>query len=60
LATIHDRMPLVLPAEVFGDWLHGSPDAMATAQSVPPAPLVFHHMKAPLFAACATLPTAPA
>jgi putative SOS response-associated peptidase YedK len=43
VATIHDRMPLVLPAAVFEDWLHGSPDdAMAIAQSVPPAPLVFH------------------
>ena len=43
VATLHDRMPLVLTAEVFGDWLHGSPnDAMAIAQSVPPPPLVFH------------------
>jgi len=43
VATLHDRMPLVLPAEVFGDWLHGSPDdAMVIAQSVPPPPLVFH------------------
>lgn len=41
--TIHDRMPLILPAGVFHDWLHGSPDdAMAIAHAVPPAPLVFH------------------
>jgi putative SOS response-associated peptidase YedK len=41
--TIHDRMPLILPPTMFADWLHGTPDdAMAIAQSVAPAPLVFH------------------
>lgn len=45
VATLHDRMPLVLPAGVFADWLHGSPDdAMAIALSVPPAPLAFHRV----------------
>jgi len=42
-ATLHDRMPLVLPAGVFADWLHGSPDqAMAIALGVAPPSLVFH------------------
>jgi putative SOS response-associated peptidase YedK len=27
VATIHDRMPPVLPAAVFEDWLHGAVDA---------------------------------
>lgn len=43
VATLHDRMPLVLPSNVFDDWLHATPEqAMAIAQSVAPAPLVFH------------------
>lgn len=43
VASIHDRMPLILPANVFGDWLHGGADeAMAIALAVPGAPLVFH------------------
>lgn len=45
VATLHDRMPLVLPSGVFSDWLHGSSDAaMAIAQSVSPAPLAFHRV----------------
>lgn len=44
IAAIHDRMPLLLPAATFGDWLHGSPDdAMAIARSAPP-PLAFHRV----------------
>ena len=40
LAAIHDRMPLVLPADVFHDWLHAGPDeAMSIAMAVPQAPL---------------------
>lgn len=43
VAILHDRMPLVLPAAVFGDWLHASADAaMAIARSAPPPPLAFH------------------
>lgn len=43
IATLHDRMPLVLPPGVHADWLHGPPErAMEIALSVPPAPLVFH------------------
>ena len=38
LAAIHDRMPLVLPADVFHDWLHGGPDeAMSIAMAAPEA-----------------------
>lgn len=45
LAAIHDRMPLVLPATTFGDWLHGSPDdAMVIARSVVAPPLAFHRV----------------
>lgn len=45
VATLHDRMPLILPATAFGRWLHGDPhEAMAIAMSVPPAPLVFHRV----------------
>lgn len=43
LADIHDRMPLILPAATFHDWLHGSPEqAMEIAMSVPPAPIAMH------------------
>lgn len=43
VAHIHDRMPLILPAPVFRDWLHGTPDdAMAIAQSVPAPALAVH------------------
>ena len=43
VATIHDRMPLVLCSPVFNDWLHGSADeAKAIARSAPPPPLAFH------------------
>lgn len=43
VAMLHDRMPLVLPAAVFDDWLHAScDDAMAIARAAPPPPLVFH------------------
>ncbi|HEY4560712.1 MAG TPA: SOS response-associated peptidase family protein, partial [Lysobacter sp.] len=38
LEAIHDRMPLVLPADVFHDWLHGGPDeAMSIAVAAPEA-----------------------
>lgn len=41
--TIHDRMPLILPPEVFAGWLHGvSDEAMEIALGVPSAPLTFH------------------
>lgn len=41
--TIHDRMPLILPADVFPAWLHGDTDeAMAIAMGVPSAALAFH------------------
>jgi len=37
LAAIHDRMPLVLDAETFAEWLHGSAEqAMAIALAAPP------------------------
>ena len=40
VAAIHDRMPLVLPADVLHDWLHAGPDAaMSIAMSVPQAPI---------------------
>jgi putative SOS response-associated peptidase YedK len=40
LAPIHDRMPLVLAADNFRDWLHGTPDdAMAIAMSTGEAPV---------------------
>ena len=43
VATIHDRMPLILPADVLPAWLHGDPDeAMSIALSVPSANLVHH------------------
>ena len=43
VAALHDRMPLVLPAAVFDDWLRANADdAMAIAQSASPPPLVFH------------------
>ncbi|WP_222564634.1 SOS response-associated peptidase [Novilysobacter antarcticus] len=43
VATIHDRMPLILPTDVFPAWLHGtSDDAMSIALSVPSANLVYH------------------
>ncbi len=43
VATIHDRMPLILPADVFPAWLHGDSDeAMAIALGVPSADLVHH------------------
>lgn len=43
MATIHDRMPLVLPPDVARDWLHGSPDnAMEIALGVPSASLEFY------------------
>lgn len=38
LADIHDRMPLILPAATFDDWLHGTPErAMEIAMSAPEA-----------------------
>lgn len=41
--TIHDRMPLILPPDVFSAWLHdGTDEAMAIAMGVPSAPLVHH------------------
>jgi putative SOS response-associated peptidase YedK len=43
VATLHDRMPLVLPPGAHADWLHGTAEqAMDIALSVPSAPLVFH------------------
>lgn len=43
MATLHDRMPLVLPAGVLEDWLRAGPDdALALAREVAPPPLVFH------------------
>lgn len=43
LASIHDRMPLVLRSDTFHDWLHGSPDdAMAIALSAPDAAVEAH------------------
>lgn len=41
LAHLHDRTPLVLPPELFHEYLYGSPDdAMALALAAPAAPLV--------------------
>jgi putative SOS response-associated peptidase YedK len=43
LVHVHDRMPLVLPAAVFADWLTASPDeAMAIACAAPEAPVAAH------------------
>jgi putative SOS response-associated peptidase YedK len=43
LAAIHDRMPLVLVADAFRDWLHGTPDqAMQLALSTPEARVAAH------------------
>jgi putative SOS response-associated peptidase YedK len=43
LAPIHDRMPLVLDAATFRDWLHGTPEqAMAIAMATPEARVVAH------------------
>jgi putative SOS response-associated peptidase YedK len=43
VASIHDRMPLVLPADAFHDWLTGSPEqAMEIATAAPGAALRWH------------------
>jgi putative SOS response-associated peptidase YedK len=43
VATLHDRMPLILPPGAHSAWLHGTPEAaMELALAVPSAPLVFH------------------
>ena len=43
IAQLHDRMPLILPGELLGDWLHGSPEqASEIALSAPEPELAFH------------------
>jgi putative SOS response-associated peptidase YedK len=43
LEAIHDRMPLVLVADTFRDWLHGTPEqAMEIAMSTPEARVAAH------------------
>ena len=45
IAPVHDRMPLILPPDVFRDWLHGDADqAMAIAQSAPEPALAYHEV----------------
>jgi putative SOS response-associated peptidase YedK len=43
IAALHDRMPLILPAELQRDWLHGDADqAAALALAAPEPALRFH------------------
>ena len=43
VATLHDRMPLILPAALQRDWLHGTPQQAAElALAAPEPPLRFH------------------
>ena len=43
LEPIHDRMPLVLAADTFRDWLHGTPaQAMDIAMAAPQARVAVH------------------
>jgi putative SOS response-associated peptidase YedK len=45
IASVHDRMPLILPAEMHRDWLHGTADdAMAMAHAAPEPALVNHEV----------------
>jgi putative SOS response-associated peptidase YedK len=45
IASVHDRMPLILPAEMHRDWLHGmAEDAMAIAHAAPEPALVNHEV----------------
>jgi len=42
IAQVHDRMPLILPAVRFSDWLLGDPAAVA--ESIPAPSLAFHRV----------------
>ena len=43
MRQLHDRTPLMLPAPVLHDWLHGTPEAAAAiALAVEPPPLRWH------------------
>lgn len=47
IASVHDRMPLILPPEMHRDWLHGTAeDAMAMAHAAPEPALVNHEVAA--------------
>jgi putative SOS response-associated peptidase YedK len=46
IATVHDRMPLILPPELLHDWLHGDADeAMAIAHAAPEPALAYHEVE---------------
>lgn len=43
VADVHDRMPLILPADAFHDWLHAPPArAMELALAAPEAAVTWH------------------
>lgn len=42
IASLHDRMPLILPPELLSDWLRGSTDdAMGIAMTLPEQPMAY-------------------
>jgi putative SOS response-associated peptidase YedK len=43
VSSLHDRMPLILPAGLQRDWLHGSPEQAAELALAAPAPALRFH-----------------
>lgn len=45
IAPLHDRMPLILPPDLWGDWLNGSvDDAMGIASTIGEQPMAYHEV----------------
>lgn len=45
IAPLHDRMPLILPPDLWGDWLNGSvDDAMGIASTIGQQPMAYHEV----------------
>lgn len=45
IASLHDRMPLILPPELLSDWLRGSTDdAMGIAMTLPEQPMAYYEV----------------
>ena len=43
IAFLHDRMPLMLPADLLADWIHGSPEQAAGIALAAPEPALRWH-----------------
>lgn len=47
IAFLHDRMPLVLPADMLADWIHATPDQAAEIALAAPEPKLSWHKVGP-------------